>query len=46
MTINGKYLTPKQGELVLALLREEAILNRMGEQWRASQILKKVEDTK
>jgi hypothetical protein len=42
MTINGKTLTPTQAELVLALLREEAIVGRLGESNRAKSILKKI----
>jgi hypothetical protein len=42
MVINGKRLTPTQAELVMALLREEAILNRLGESARAKTIMKHI----
>ena len=42
MTINGKQLTPTQQGLVLALLREEARVGRLGESTRAISILKKI----
>ena len=42
MTINGKKLTPTQAALVLALLREEAQLNRLNDKLRANAILEKI----
>lgn len=42
MTINNHKLTPTQSQLVLALLREEAQLGRMGEAFRARSILTKI----
>lgn len=45
MIINGQKLTPKQTELVLALLREEAMLNRLGDAFRANSILSKLGET-
>lgn len=42
MIINNQKLTPTQAALVLALLREEANLGRMGEAFRAQSILKKI----
>jgi hypothetical protein len=42
MKINGQQLTPTQAGLVLALLREEARIGRLGESMRAKSILKKI----
>ena len=42
MTINGQTLTVTQAQLVLALLREEKLLGRMGEKARATTILQKL----
>lgn len=39
-------LTPRQYQLLLALIREEAILGRMGEKHRANVILEKLEGSK
>ena len=36
-------LTPRQYQLLLALVREEAILGRMGEKHRANIIIEKLE---
>lgn len=46
MTLNDQKLTPTQAELVLALLREEAMLNRMGDAGRAKSILRKIGEWK
>lgn len=42
MKINRQQLTPMQEELVLALLREEVLTNRLGDAFRAKTILAKI----
>jgi hypothetical protein len=42
MIINGKQLTPTQTQVVVALLREEALLGRIGQKTRAQRILDKI----
>lgn len=42
MIINDKKLTPRQEELLLMLLREEAALNRHNDSFRARSILEKL----
>jgi hypothetical protein len=39
-------LTPSQYQLILALLREEVMLDRMGEKYRAAKTLTKLEAPK
>lgn len=42
LIINNKTLTPSQSDLVMALLREEATVGRLGEAYRAKSILAKL----
>lgn len=46
MILKSLDLTPRQYQLLCALVREESIIGRMGEKHRATQLLAKLEEAK